>query len=99
MPDFTGMILILEDINEPVYKIDRMLTQLQLAGVLNNLQALIFGKFTGQDTDQKQLNALLEKTAQYIQCRCFGNFCFGHTFPMYAVNSAKELCIEMPVQE
>ncbi len=95
MPDFTGRILILEDINEPVYKIDRMLTQLRMAGVLNNLQALIFGKFTGQDTDQQLLKALLEKTAQNMQCRCFSNFCFGHTFPMHAINSAKELCIEM----
>ena len=43
-PDMTDGILILEDINEPVYRIDRMLQQLLLSGTLNGCKAIVFGE-------------------------------------------------------
>ncbi len=46
LPDFKGSILFLEDIGEDVYRIDRMLTQLKLAGILKQLNGLVFGKCT-----------------------------------------------------
>src|SRR5919199_779323 len=45
-PDFDGAVLVLEDVNEPVYRIDRMLQQLRLAGVLARVGALVLGAFT-----------------------------------------------------
>jgi len=42
-PDLSEGILILEDINEPVYRIDRMLQQLKLSGALNGCRAIAFG--------------------------------------------------------
>lgn len=39
-------IVFLEDVNEPLYKIDRMLTQLHLAGKLDNFAGLILGDFS-----------------------------------------------------
>lgn len=42
-PDCTGAILFLEDVGEPVYKIDRMLTHLKLAGILDVINGFIFG--------------------------------------------------------
>ena len=39
-------VIVLEDTNEPPYKIDRMLTQLFLAGKFNGLSALILGDFS-----------------------------------------------------
>ena len=42
-PDLSHGILILEDINEPVYRIDRMLQQLMLSGALNGCRAIAFG--------------------------------------------------------
>lgn len=41
-----GDILIVEDINEPIYKLQRMLWQLRLNGTLATLGALIAGQFT-----------------------------------------------------
>ncbi|MBE0558032.1 MAG: LD-carboxypeptidase, partial [Proteobacteria bacterium] len=43
LPDWEGHILFLEDINEEVYRIDRMMTQLKLAGVLNKISGIVFG--------------------------------------------------------
>jgi len=45
--DTKGRILILEDINEPLYKIDRMLLQLKLAGKLKDAAGIIFGDMSG----------------------------------------------------
>ena len=43
LPDFEGRILFIEDVHEEVYRVDRMLTQLKLAGVLGQVSGLIFG--------------------------------------------------------
>jgi len=45
-PDLTGKILLLEDVGEPSYKIDRMLMQLKLAGVFKKVSGILFGEFT-----------------------------------------------------
>lgn len=45
--DTEGSILFLEDVDEHPYKIDRMLTQLKLAGKLDTVNAFVFGIFKG----------------------------------------------------
>ena len=45
-PDLSGCILFLEDINEPTYRVDRMLNQLRLSGKLDRIAGLVLGKFT-----------------------------------------------------
>jgi len=46
LPDFDGAILFLEDVDEAEYRIDRMLTQLSLGGVLSKVAGVVFGKCT-----------------------------------------------------
>jgi muramoyltetrapeptide carboxypeptidase len=48
-PNWKNAILFLEDVNEEVYRIDRMLTQLKLAGVLDQILGFVFGKCTDCD--------------------------------------------------
>jgi muramoyltetrapeptide carboxypeptidase len=43
LPDFDGAILFLEDVGEDWYRIDRMLTALKLAGVLERIAGFVFG--------------------------------------------------------
>jgi len=43
LPEWDNAILFTEDVHEEPYRIDRMLTQLKLAGVLNRIKAFIFG--------------------------------------------------------
>jgi muramoyltetrapeptide carboxypeptidase len=45
-PALEGAILLLEDIDEPPYKVDRMLLQLRRSGVLNGLHGVAVGQFT-----------------------------------------------------
>ncbi len=44
LPDWDGCILFLEDVEEAPYRIDRMLTQLRLAGILQQARAVIWGQ-------------------------------------------------------
>ena len=46
VPDMTGAILFLEDVNEYVYRVDRMLSTLKLAGTLDRVAGIVLGGFT-----------------------------------------------------
>ncbi len=47
--DFTGAIVVLEDINEATYRVDRMLTQLHQSGALAGCAGIVFGHCTNCD--------------------------------------------------
>lgn len=47
-----GTILFIEDIGEPIYKVERMLWQLKLAGVFDRIGALLVGRFTDYGHDE-----------------------------------------------
>ena len=46
-PDFDGCVLFLEEVGEPLYRLDRMLTHLRCSGRLRNVKALIGGSLRG----------------------------------------------------
>ena len=43
LPDWDNAILFCEDVREDLYRVDRMLTQLKLAGVLGKIKGFVFG--------------------------------------------------------
>jgi muramoyltetrapeptide carboxypeptidase len=43
VPDFDGAILFVEDVGEDIYRIDRMLTTLKLAGILERIRGFVWG--------------------------------------------------------
>ncbi|MCO7566562.1 LD-carboxypeptidase [Pseudomonas sp. S 311-6] len=45
--DTQGGILFIEDVNEPLYRVDRLLTQLRLAGKLEGVRGVLVGDFAG----------------------------------------------------
>jgi len=49
LPDWEGSILFIEDVDEAVYRIDRMMTELALSGVLGKIKGFIFGRCTDCD--------------------------------------------------
>jgi muramoyltetrapeptide carboxypeptidase len=46
-PDLDGALLVLEDVNEALYRIDRMLAHLRAAGALARLRGVLVGRFNG----------------------------------------------------
>jgi muramoyltetrapeptide carboxypeptidase len=46
-PDLDGALLFLEDVNEDLYRIDRMLAHLRMIGALSRLGGVLVGRFTG----------------------------------------------------
>ncbi len=46
LPDLAGTVLFLEDIGERPYRLDRMVTQLRLAGLLDRVAGIVLGTFT-----------------------------------------------------
>ena len=49
-----GAIMVLEDVGEPVYRLDRMVTQLQLSGGLMGVQAFALGSFSAEPGERDQ---------------------------------------------
>lgn len=45
-PSFDGAILFLEDVNEYIYRVDRMLSTLMLSGALERVAGVVLGGFT-----------------------------------------------------
>jgi muramoyltetrapeptide carboxypeptidase len=65
---FNNNILVLEDIGEHVYKIDRMLYSLRLAGAFNQIKGLILGGFTDmEDTDVPFGKAIKELVLEQVR--------------------------------
>lgn len=53
-------ILFIEDVGEPPYKIDRMIWQLKLAGILKELSGLIIGQFSDYKEDPLMVSTVYE---------------------------------------
>ena len=58
-----GTVLFIEDVAEPVYKVERMLYRLKLNGVLGQLAGLIVGDFTeaGPDDNYRSMEAMIRE--------------------------------------
>ncbi|MFZ1806623.1 MAG: LD-carboxypeptidase [Cyclobacteriaceae bacterium] len=84
-PDTVGKILVLEEIDEQLYKIDRMFTQLKRAGKLSQLAGLVIGHMTDLKDTELPFNhsiedLVLNKVSEYKYPIGF-NFPIGHESP------------------
>ena len=81
-PDTAGKILMLEDVGENIYRVDRMLTQLALGGHLDNCAGIIFGGFTdvkpGNGLGNFSLTDIMEQHVRRADKPCFSGAMFGH---------------------
>ncbi len=79
MPDFDGKIIFLEDRGESLYRIDRSLTQLRLAGVFDSPAAVVCGDFNLPDkAEEPLLVALLKVFFAEDDFPVLMNFNYGH---------------------
>lgn len=84
-PEVQNGILILEDVNEPVYKIERMLLQLLHAGVLERQVAVVLGSFSEPAPIEHDAGYDLACAVRYVQEKVktpiLMDFPFGHCRP------------------
>lgn len=80
-PDTTGAVLALEDVKEPPYRVDRMLNQMQMAGVFDRAAGVVFGQFEKCDPDKAEegpLQAVLDDFAARATCPVYAGLPYGH---------------------
>lgn len=100
-PVFDNRILFLEDINEAVYRVDEMLTEMRLAKVLSRCAGIVFGTFTGCRNEYENfaipLEEVLKEACEKAGKPAFMNFRCGHVRPMHTLPMGVEC--EMDAQK
>lgn len=80
--DLDGAIVVLEDVNEPVYRIDRMFQQLLLCGGLQRCAGVVLGRFThmpdGGRDEGRTLGDVFTEVAAALRVPCITNAPLGH---------------------
>ena len=79
---YDNKILFLEDVNEPLYKVDRMLNQLNLAGKFDNIKGLFITVSNLKDLEIKEL---FHYHFNKFKFPTVINFSSGHTLPNYSL--------------
>lgn len=77
LPDFEGALLLVEDCSEALYRLDRLLNHLKLAGVLSSISGLILGDF--QDcAESEQILSMVMEHARPFHFPIVAGLPFGH---------------------
>jgi muramoyltetrapeptide carboxypeptidase len=76
-----GCVLFLEDVNERPFRIDRMLTQLRLSGILGRARAIVFGEMRGCDEPGGAVTVrqVIERLTADVRGPVLFGFPSGHT--------------------
>jgi muramoyltetrapeptide carboxypeptidase len=80
MPPLDGAVLLLEDQGERPYRLDRMWTHLQIAGVFARVRGIVLGSFTAcEERDASYTSTeVLRELAQSTGVPCAAGFPIGH---------------------
>ena len=65
LPDFTNSILFLEETEEEPYRIDRLLTQLSMTGVLDKLSGLVIGTCAKCEAEEPEKSFTLDEVLDF----------------------------------
>lgn len=86
-PDLRGAILVLEDVNEATYRVDRMLHHLLMAGMLSEVRGIAFGQSTESGdappggnalSPVRTLDTVLREIADSLNIPCVAGLPIGH---------------------
>jgi muramoyltetrapeptide carboxypeptidase len=97
LPDMHGAILFLEDVGERPYRIDRMLTQLKLTGILDQIAGFIFGQCTschpGNSFGSLTLEEILLDHIQPLGIPAWSGAWIGHVEPLITIPIGAEVFV------
>ena len=89
-PKTKDRIILLEDINERPFRLDRMMWQLSESGILSGIKGIIFGEFPGCFKDEKEKSMFYSSILKYFEQfdypvlydMPFGHSSFTKTLPL-----------------
>jgi muramoyltetrapeptide carboxypeptidase len=91
-PRYEGAILVIEDVNEAPYRVERMLLQLRLSGALQRCAGVAFGSFTNTgETEDKTLGGhrsmddVLQEAAEMAGVPALRGIPLGHIDDQWSV--------------
>jgi len=76
--DLRGTILFIEDVNEPLYRIDRMLTHMRHAGKLVGIQGLVIGDMVIKDHEGVDMDSVILDLFHHLEVPIIVGFPSGH---------------------
>ena len=89
LPSLNGALLVLEDVGEAPYRIDRMLTQWRSAGMLKNLSGIACGRFSWAEDDilpgDFSMEEILEERLGDLGIPLVLNLPLGHGQPNHSL--------------
>jgi muramoyltetrapeptide carboxypeptidase len=98
LPDWEGSILFIEDVDEAVYRVDRMMTELSLAGVLDKIAGFVFGRCTECDPSSGFGSLTMEEMiAEHIKplgIPAFAGTMIGHIDAQFTIPLGIEVAID-----
>lgn len=74
----TASILFLEELNEPAYKVDRMLYQLKEANYFKNIKAIVLGDFISAESEKKKVQKILKQFFETLSIPVVQGLKVGH---------------------
>ncbi len=77
-PSFRDCIVLLEDLNEPPYRLDRLLTQLLLSGALDQVRGFVIGDLTAPEEDPANREETVAERLSALNVPVVFGAPFGH---------------------
>ena len=89
LPDWENSILFVEDVDESVYRVDRMMTELSLAGVLDKISGFVFGRCTdcepGRGFGSLTMEEMLLEHIEPLGIPAFSGSMIGHINEQFTI--------------
>ena len=98
LPSWDGAILFVEDVGEDFYRVDRMLTQLKLAGILQRIRGFIFGTCAecgpGEGFGSLTLEEIFADHIKPLNIPAWSGAMIGHQTPQWTLPVGAEVQID-----
>ena len=89
LPAWDGAILFLEDVGEDIYRVDRMMTTLKLAGVLDRISGFVFGTCSecepGEGYGSLTLDEVFNDHIKPLKIPAWQGAMIGHSMPQFTI--------------
>jgi len=98
LPNWDNSILFLEDVGEDIYRIDRMMTTLKLAGVLARIKGFVFGTCSecepGSGYGSLTLEEVFDDHIKPLNIPAWQGAMIGHRQPQFTIGEGIEVEID-----